>query len=109
MIRLFFVFLLAFMSMTVNAQNKFTLNGYIKDSTNGESIIGATVSINGKSITSNQYGFYSITLEQGEYDVIVSHVSYLTQTFQARLQSNVQHNIYLLPKSTALTEVVVYQ
>ncbi|MGZ4012586.1 MAG: TonB-dependent receptor, partial [Flavisolibacter sp.] len=106
--RLFFIVVLALTGMAVNAQAKFTLNGYIKDSTNGESIIGATVSINGKSIISNQYGFYSITLEEGEYDVIVSHVAYLTQAFHAKLQNNIQHNIYLLPKSSALTEVVVY-
>ena len=90
------------------AQNKFTLNGYIKDSSNGESIIGATVSVNGKSITSNQYGFYSITLDESEYDALVSHVSYLTQSFHLSLNRNVQHNIFLLPKSSALTEVVVY-
>src|SRR5512133_2979924 len=106
--RLFFIVVLALTGMAANAQAKFTLNGYIKDSTNGESISGATVSINGKSIISNQYGFYSITLEEGEYDVIVSHVSYLTQAFHAKLQNNIQHNIYLLPKSSALTEVVVY-
>ena len=83
-------------STSVIAQNKFTLNGYIKDSTNGESIIGATVSVNGKAITSNQYGFYSITLEEGEYDALVSHVSYLTQSFHLRLNSNIQHNIFFI-------------
>ncbi len=57
----------------------------MKDSASGESIIGATVSINGSSVTSNQYGFYSITLEPGTYDVLVSHVAYLTQTFQLKL------------------------
>ena len=95
-------------STSVIAQAKFTLNGYIKDSTNGESIIGATISVNGKSITSNQYGFYSITLEGGEYDALVTHVSYLTQSFHLNLNNNVQHNIFLLPKSATLTEVVVY-
>jgi hypothetical protein len=95
-------------SLLANGQNKFTLNGYTKDSTNGESIIGATVSVNGKSISSNQYGFFSITLEEGEYDVLVSHVSFLTQAFHLSLHNNVQQTIFLLPKSEALTEVVVY-
>jgi hypothetical protein len=108
MMRLFFVLLLALGGIKVSGQSKFTLNGYIKDSTSGESIIGATVAVNGKSITSNQYGFYSITLEEGEYDVLVSHVSYLTQAFHATLQSNIQHNVNLSPKSSALAEVVVY-
>ena len=55
----------------LSAQNKdnsrgtrFTLNGYIKDSLSGESIIGATISIDGQSrgVASNQYGFYSRSL-----------------------------------------------
>jgi hypothetical protein len=106
--RLSFFIILLFGSLLASAQNKFTLNGYIKDSTNGESIIGATVSVNGKSITSNQYGFFSITLEEGEYDVLVSHVSYLAQAFRISLHNNVQQTIFLLPRSAALTEVVVY-
>jgi hypothetical protein len=106
--RLFFLLVLVGVSEMVSAQNKFTLNGYVKDSTNGESIIGATVSVNGKSIASNQYGFYSMTLEEGEYDVLVSHVSYLTQSFHIALLNNVQKNSFLLPKSSALAEVVVY-
>jgi len=106
--RLSFLIVLICGSLVAVAQNKFTLNGYTKDSTNGESIIGATVSVNGKSISSNQYGFFSITLEEGEYDVLVSHVSYLAQAFRVSLHNNVQQTIFLLPKSAALTEVVVY-
>jgi hypothetical protein len=106
--RLIFFIILLSGSLLANGQAKFTFNGYIKDSTNGESIIGATVSLNGKSVTSNQYGFFSITLEEGEYDVLTSHVSYLTQSFHIGLHNNVQQNIFLLPKSAALTEVVVY-
>jgi hypothetical protein len=106
--RLFFLLALVGVSEMVIAQNKFTLNGYVKDSTNGESIIGASISVNGKSIASNQYGFYSITLEDGEYDVLVSHVSYLTQSFHIALHNNIQKNSFLLPKSSALAEVVVY-
>jgi hypothetical protein len=106
--RLLFLFVLVGVSELVLAQNKFTFNGYIKDSTNGESVISASISANGKSIMSNQYGFFSITLEEGEYDVLVSHVSFLTQSFHLSLHSNVQRNIFLLPRSSALTEVVVF-
>lgn len=95
-------------TLSAGAQNKFTLNGYVKDSTNGESVIGATVSINGKLINSNQYGFYSITLDEGEYDVFVSHVSFFTQSFHIGLHRNTEHTIFLLPKSSALNEVVIY-
>ncbi|HVF96952.1 MAG TPA: TonB-dependent receptor, partial [Flavisolibacter sp.] len=90
------------------AQQKFTLNGYVKDSASGESVIGATVSINGKSVGSNQYGFYSITVDSGEHDLTVSHVSYLTQSQPILLLTNVQQNIFLLSKAAALSEVIVY-
>lgn len=106
--RVLFLFVLLCGSLMAVAQNRFTLNGYIKDSTNGESVIGATVSVNGRAVVSNQYGFYSVTLEQGEYDVLVSHVSFLTQSFHISLEKNIEQNIFLLPKSAALTEVVVY-
>lgn len=106
--RLLFLFVLVSVSELAFAQNKFTFNGYIKDSTNGESVISASISASGKSIASNQYGFFSITLDEGEYDVLVSHVSFLTQSFHLSLHSNVQRNIFLLPKSAALAEVVVF-
>ncbi|MFL5742895.1 MAG: carboxypeptidase-like regulatory domain-containing protein [Flavisolibacter sp.] len=101
---LFFLFL-QFISI---AQNKFTLNGYVKDSSSGELVINATISLSGRSITSNQYGFYSVTLEAGEYEVLVSHVAYLAQSFHISLHQNKQENIYLIPKTAALNEVVVY-
>ncbi|GAA4752529.1 TonB-dependent receptor [Flavisolibacter ginsenosidimutans] len=101
-------FLLLLASFFVSAQTKFTVNGYVKDSASGESIVGATVVIDGKSVGSNQYGFYSITLDSGEYDLTVSHVSYLSQSQRISLSQNLQQNIFLLPKAAALSEVIVY-
>ena len=91
-----------------SAQTKVTINGYVKDSASGESIIGASITVDGKAVGSNQYGFYSITLDTGEYDLSVSHVSYLTYSQRIILNKNVEQNLYLLPKSAALSEVIVY-
>ncbi len=66
--QLLFLFLI---STNVYAQNNYTLNGYIKSASDGESLIGATIYINeiqGGVIT-NPYGFYSITLQEGEYNI----------------------------------------
>lgn len=103
---LFFLFLVN----ACAAQNRFTLNGYVKDSLSGESVIGATLSVNGqsKAVTSNQYGFYSITLEEGEYNIQVSHVSYEGHSFQLHLHSNQSYNVHLLSRSASIGEVVVY-
>lgn len=90
------------------AQDKYTFNGYVRDSISGESVIAATITIDGKTVSSNAYGFYSVTLPEGEYDVTVSHVSYITTSFHIRLKENAEQNILLQPKSAALNEVVVF-
>lgn len=91
-------------------QTRFTLNGYVKDSLSGESIIGATVAVNGQSkgVTSNQYGFYSLTLDEGDYQIQVSHVSYSPKQILLSLHSNQSLNADLIPKSALINEVVVY-
>ncbi|MGZ8544842.1 MAG: TonB-dependent receptor, partial [Flavisolibacter sp.] len=94
--------------MEAFAQNKYTLNGYVKDSSSGESVINATISINGKNVSSNQYGFYSLTLEEGNYEVLVSHVTYQATSFSITLNKNIQQNVFLKLRSGALNEIVVY-
>lgn len=103
-----FIFLLLLQSIAASAQKKVTVNGYVKDSASGESVVGATVTIDGKSVGSNGYGFYSLTLDSGSYDITVSHVSYLTQSGRLALTQNLQQNVFLLPKAAALSEVVLY-
>ncbi|MBY0433150.1 MAG: carboxypeptidase-like regulatory domain-containing protein, partial [Cyclobacteriaceae bacterium] len=53
------------------AQDKFTINGTIKDASNGEALIGATVYIKEikNGATTNEYGFYSITLPPATYTI----------------------------------------
>ena len=92
------------------SSNRFTLNGYVRDSLSGESIIGASISVNGESkgVASNQYGFYSITLDKGNYSINFSHVSYLGKTISIDLDSNQSFNADLISKSAAINEVIVY-
>lgn len=102
-----FVFALLFCSC-INAQEKFTLNGYIRDSLTGELIIGATINLNGRSVSSNQYGFYSITLPSADYDMVISHVAYQSISIRVTFNQNTERTVFLLPKSAALDEVVLY-
>jgi hypothetical protein len=93
-----------------NNPTRFSLNGYVKDTLTGESIIGATIVVNGQSkgVTSNQYGFYSITLNEGNYTLNISHISYQGKSVDINLSANQSLNFDILPKSAALTDVVVY-
>lgn len=109
--------LFSLLSGTVFSQNiaadktgRFSLNGYVKDSLSGETIIGATITVNGqpKGVASNQFGFYSITLDEGNYTITASHISYVAKPFTVQLSSSQSYNFDLVPKSSANTEVVVY-
>ena len=97
------------MVVVISAQDKFTINGFIKDSLSGESLIGANITIRseGKGITSNQYGFYSITLKNGEYNVLCSFVGYQTKEIFFDLKNNIEQNILLIPTSSVINNVTV--
>jgi len=102
---------LLFLSVSsVFSQNKFTISGTIKDSTTGESIIGASVSIAELKETgtvSNAYGFYSLTIPTGKYTVTTQVIGYSAQSVQVNLLQNTIINFNLSSRSTSLKEVVI--
>ncbi len=81
----------------------------MKDSLSGETLIGSTVSVfeKSKGITSNQYGFYSITLTEGSYEFICSYVGYITQIKKIDLHKDVQFNFEIAPKITTEQSVII--
>ena len=88
---------------------KYTISGFVKDSLNGETLIGATVAVNGKTkgINSNQYGFFSLTLEAGDYILACSYIGYQPKLFSIKLDGDKQVNIELLPKIKLSQEIIV--
>ena len=105
----YFVFLFVLSTITGLAQNKYTISGYIKDSLNGETLIGASIAVQGqtKGITSNLYGFYSITLEEGKYLLICTFIGYRVKAVSINLTADTRINFEVLPKSYLAEEVVV--
>jgi len=91
------------------SQNKFTVSGYVKDSLSGETLISSAVSILGESkgITSNQFGFYSITLPAGTYNLVCTYVGYISQIKTIDLKANVEYNFELAPRITTEQAVIV--
>lgn len=116
MIRRFFCtflithFILSAFSQNQLASGRIVLNGYVRDSLSGETIIGASITIDGKKggVTSNLYGFYSITLDPGFYRISVSHVSYSGKVVDMNLDSSQNFNFDLTPKSASNSEIIVY-
>ena len=87
---------------------KFTISGYVKDASSDETIIAANIAVVGKNsaIISNQYGFYSITLNAGNYQLLISHVGYKSSSISINLAKDTSINISLL-NATGLSEEVV--
>ena len=91
------------------SQERFTLNGYITDSESGESLIGATVFINeiNSGTVTNPYGFYSITLDEGNYNIDFRYIGYNTISREISLSSNTKIDIELASSDIQLESVVV--
>ncbi len=96
-------------SISVLSQSKYTISGTVKDSENGETVFGASVFLEGTTIgtITNEYGFYSITATESDYNLVVSYVGYANASKKITLNSNQKIAIEITPESTKLDEVVV--
>ena len=106
--RLFF-FLLVGLNLIGYAQEKFTLSGSIFEAEGQETLIGANVLIlNLKTGTiSNEYGFYSLTLKKGIYQITVSMMGYTNLQETITLDRNITQNFTLTEALQSLDEVVI--
>ncbi|PIF63502.1 TonB-dependent receptor [Flavobacterium sp. 11] len=91
------------------AQEKFTLSGTIIDANSNETLIGVNVVIPElkTGVTTNEYGFYSLTVPQGKYTVQISYLGYQTIEESISLNQNIKNNFNLYSNETALKEVII--
>jgi len=107
--RIFLFGILFFLVVIGKAQNV-TLSGYVKDAANGETIIGANVYKQGTSngVSTNAYGFYSISLPKGKNNVVFSYIGYQQITKELELNENTSLDIELAEDvKTTLNEVTI--
>lgn len=99
--------LLVCLAFYAQAQN--TISGYVKDASNGETLIGATVVIKGTSqgVITNVYGFYSITLPQDTYEIEYRYIGYQPIMKTVELTENQRIDIELPSESQQLEEIVI--
>ncbi|WP_017258230.1 TonB-dependent receptor [Pedobacter arcticus] len=107
----FYLFIASFIIniTTANAQKNNILNGVIKDATTGETLIGASVQVNGTTslgTVTNAYGYYSLAIPAGIYEVIYSYVGYQTIKKNISFSGDLTQNIALF-SSNQLNEVIV--
>lgn len=91
------------------AQQKFTLSGIISDKTSNETLIGVTVLFPElqTGTTTNEYGFYSISLNEGTYVVQLSYLGFETVTETIELNANKTLNFQLEESTESLDEIVI--
>ena len=93
----------------VNGQERrYVISGYVKENGSGEMLPGASVSIPSlkTGTPSNTYGFYSLTLKEGMYVVLVSYVGYEPKAFSVNLIHNIEMDL-VIETAKALKELVI--
>jgi len=95
------------MIITASAQEKFTISGTIKSKKNGETLIGASIRTGTAGTTSNEYGFYSLTLPQGEYLLEASAVGMGIFSRQLNLTGDITLNILLEEEAKSLENITI--
>ena len=100
----FFLFTLTFF-----AQEKHTISGTVYDKKGNETLIGATIYFPDLSVgtTTNEYGFYSITISKGTHNISVSYLGFSDESKIIELNNKTSLDFYLSERSQALDEVVI--
>lgn len=101
---LFFI-LFSLMSFSQNV----SLSGYLEDLETGESLIGANVLIKELNIgcSTNNYGFFSLTIPKGEYTIICSYIGYDNINRKIIINKDKSEKFKLSPSSFQIDEVTI--
>ena len=95
------------------AQQTYSVSGTVKDKKNGELLIGVSVKVNEDptiNVIANEYGFYSLSLPQGNYTIIISTPGYQDFEQKVNVDQNIKLDLPLLPSESAakaIDEVVI--
>ncbi|GGD31357.1 TonB-dependent receptor [Flavobacterium orientale] len=103
-------FLLLFITLfELCAQEKFTLSGTITDQRSNETLYGVNLIVTDlkTGATTNEYGFFSLSLPAGTYEIQISYLGFQTITETLVLDKNIRKNFALIETAQQLNEVIV--
>ncbi len=91
------------------AQQRHTLSGTVRDASSNETLIGATVIVKELTtgVTTNEYGFYSITIPEGSYTIQVRYIGFQSTETRVSLTRDIKQDFSLQQDTEQLQEVVV--
>jgi hypothetical protein len=101
------VFLFGYHSL--KAQEKYTLSGIISEASSNETQIGVTIAIPElkTGVITNEYGFYSISIPEGSYDIHISYIGFQSIIKTISLDKNLKIDFQLIEAVAQLDEVIV--
>lgn len=97
------------LSVPLFSQEKFTISGTVYDDNSNETLIGVSVyfpELN-SGTTTNEYGFYSITIPEGTYKVQVSYLGYSTLVETINLTEKLTKSFKLKEETESLDEIII--
>lgn len=100
---------LVLQSILSTAQERVTLSGSVVDGNNNETVIGVLVEISELKISTftNEYGFFSLTVPKGSYNLQVSTIGYETKIIEISLQENSKLAIEIKANAKELDAVII--
>jgi len=105
--RLFIIISLFTFSFYADAQENYSISGTVKD-INGETLIGVNVKVEeipSVSISSNEYGFYSLSLPQGTYTLITVYPGHDSFTQTIQLDKNIKLDLLLAQETERVGKI----
>ena len=99
-----------FSGISLFAQNKTTISGFIYDKNTGEVLIGATLQEKKtkKGTVSNEYGFYSLTVHSNDsLEIEVSYLGYKPLNFKIPANQNIHKDFKLTASAIILDNVTI--
>ena len=108
-IHLGFILVLLFNILSINSQEKYTISGTILEEKSNETLIGVNILFPEiqAGTTTNEYGFYSMTLPEGNYKIVISYLGYASKTETINLTEDLSKNYALSDSAESLEEIVI--
>ncbi|HET8885969.1 MAG TPA: TonB-dependent receptor [Salinimicrobium sp.] len=108
------IFFLIFFCTIITAdkaytQEKFTISGTVKEASSNETVIGVNVIIPElqTGTVTNEYGFYSITIPEGNYDVTFSLLGFQSVTHNFEVDKDIKFNLSMEESTEMLDDVII--
>ena len=105
----FFAFFICISSIFLGQTKKYTLSGTVTDISSNETLIGVNILFPeiSNGVSTNSYGFYSITLPEGVYQIRVSYLGYAELTETINLNQDIRQDFKLTISTESLEEVII--